>query len=258
MMGRNIRHLNDSQSAVSRKGMLGTLTSKTAFGGPLTIRREHQSISNQVHLRLRAAILDAKVLPGAALSESELAVQLGVSRTPIREAIQKLEAEDLVHVLPQRGTFVALMDLALIQQSLFMREAVECAAMARLPAPLPLVVVEGLDAIIRLHREAACVNDSSSVVAADDAFHRTLLELAGVPTAWRYVLETREAHRRVRVLAQSEFQTALPAAEQHAEIVTQLRAGNQAQASEALRQHIRGNLRFADDMARCHPEYFTS
>lgn len=216
-----------------------------------------RSIGNLVHQRLRTAILNAQMLPGTALSETELAGQLQVSRTPIREAMQKLEAEGLVQVVPQRGTFVARMDLAHIQEALFMREAVECAAVARLPSPLPAAAVERFEAIVNRHIQAASDNDSNGVVVSDDAFHRTLMELAGVPGAWRYVLEAREAHRRVRILGHTEFQTARPAADQHAEVVKALKAGRVAEAAEILRQHIRGNIRFADDMASRHPEYFT-
>src|SRR5690606_14311939 len=159
--------------------------------------------------------------------------------------------------IPQRGTFVAPMDLSHIQEALFMREAVECTAMARLASPLPPEAVERLRAIVKRHLEAAEQGDSSGVLVNDDAFHRTLLELAGIPGAWRYVLEAREAHRRVRILGHSEFQTARPAAEQHDGIISALAVGQPSVATELLRQHIRGNVRFADDMARQHPEFFT-
>lgn len=239
-----------SGGSVPGHGPLGVL------GGPLAIGMR-RSIGNLVHQRLRLAILNAQLLPGASLSETELASHLEVSRTPIREAMQKLEAEGLVQVIPQRGTFVARMNLARIQEALFMREAVECAAIERLPSPLPAESVEGLRVIVKRHTEAADQADSNGVLVNDDAFHRTLLELAGVPGAWRYVLEAREAHRRVRVLGHSEFQTAAPAARQHEEIISALAAGQPSEAAAILRRHIRGNVRFADDIAHRHPEYFT-
>lgn len=227
------------------------------LGGPLALGMR-RSIGNLVHQRLRAAILDAQILPGAAISETELALHLEVSRTPIREAMQKLEAEGLVQVVPQRGSFVARMDLDRIREALFMREAVECAAMARLPRPLPAADIERLRSLVQRHAQAAEQGDSAEVLANDDAFHRTLMELAGVVGAWRYVLEAREAHRRARVLSHAEFQGAGPAAEQHGAVIAALQAGRPDEAAEVLRQHIRGNVQFAEDMARRHPEYFTT
>lgn len=227
-----------------------------SLGGQIEIG-VRRSIGNVVHERLRDAILNVQLLPNAVLSENELAGTLQVSRTPIREAIQKLASEGLVLVVPQVGTFVARMDLARIREAMFMREAVECAAMARLPRKLPQQAIERLERIVGAHLAAARNSDLANTLGSDEAFHRYLLELAGVPGVWRYVLEAREIHRRVRVLAQSQFDSAPRSAAQHAAIVAELAAGRPAKGANLLREHIRMNLLFAEDMARTYPSYFT-
>ena len=85
-------------------------TSLAPWGGPVIVG-ERLSMANLVHQRVRSAILNAQLLPGASISESDLATHLQVSRTPVREALQKLAAEGLVQVIPQVGTFVARLDL---------------------------------------------------------------------------------------------------------------------------------------------------
>jgi len=79
---------------------------------------------------LRQAILAGALPPGSPLSENEVASRLGVSRTPVREAIIRLEGEGLLVVRPQVGTTVAAIDLDAVADGQFLREAVECRAVA--------------------------------------------------------------------------------------------------------------------------------
>src|SRR5438309_7674848 len=89
------------------------------------------STSDQVYLALREAIVSAELEPGRRLSENELAELLGVSRTPVREALFRLRDERLVAIVPQLGTFVTLISPAAIEDAAFVREALECAAIRR-------------------------------------------------------------------------------------------------------------------------------
>ena len=225
------------------------------LGGPIA-PGFGRSIREEAHERLRDAIMTARFLPGQALSESELVEMLRVSRTPIREALQRLANEGLIHVVPQVGTFVARMDLARIREALFMREAIECAALARVPSRLGKDDIQALQRIVAEHRRAVKGEDLAPIFAADDAFHRTLLEMAGVPGAWRYVREAREMHRRVRALSRVEYDSMRRSVVQHATVVAELAARRSSVAIERLREHIRMNAAIAEDIALKHPEYF--
>jgi DNA-binding GntR family transcriptional regulator len=224
------------------------------------------STSDIVYERLREVILNVTILPNAVLSENDLANTLQVSRTPIRAAIHRLSGEGLIYVVPQVGTFVAPMDLARIREALFMREAVECAAMDRLPNPIPVDAIDALNKIVDTHKEAADSRDIKQTLTSDEDFHRLLLELAGVKGVWRYVHDVRETHRRVRVLthqhrrdlAQSEFEVALRSAHQHAEIVAALTASKWHKAKGLLGDHIRENLAYTEEIALKHPAFFTA
>src|SRR5918997_6920564 len=83
---------------------------------------------DQVYLTLREAIVSAELEPGRRLSENELADLLGVSRTPVREALARLRDERLVAIVPQLGTFVTLLSHQAVEDAAFVREALECAA----------------------------------------------------------------------------------------------------------------------------------
>jgi DNA-binding GntR family transcriptional regulator len=235
--------------------MVSCASADARLGGPIETGAG-RPIREEVHARLRNAILNVRLLPGAGLSENEIAETLQVSRTPIREALQRLSNEALIHVVPQVGTFVARMDLTRIREALFMREAIECAAFERLPAQPLKTDLQALERAVADHRRAVRAGDMTATLAADDAFHRHLLEMAGVPGMWRYVREAREMHRRVRILAR---QVGAPRRSvlQHAAVVEHLAAGNRPRAADVLREHIRMNAAVAEDIAAAHPEYFT-
>ncbi len=92
-----------------------------------------EAARDQVYAALREAIVSAELAPGRKLSENELAERLGVSRTPVREALVRLRDERLVAIVPQLGTFVTLISDDGVADAAFVREALECAA-ARLAA----------------------------------------------------------------------------------------------------------------------------
>ena len=98
-----------------------------------TVVREHSTTSARVqaYAALREAIVRAELAPGRQLSENELASRLGVSRTPIREALVRLRDERLVEIVPQLGTFVTRISGQAVGDAQFIREALECACVRR-------------------------------------------------------------------------------------------------------------------------------
>src|SRR5271156_5176862 len=94
----------------------------------LVVRRQ-PTIGDQVRTYLRERIVDGRLLPNHPLSENHIASQLGLSRTPVREAFIKLEDEGLIAIYPQYGSFVAPIRVSDVYDGQFVREAVECAAL---------------------------------------------------------------------------------------------------------------------------------
>ncbi|UUZ94098.1 GntR family transcriptional regulator [Paenibacillus sp. P25] len=82
-------------------------------------------IRDYVHETLRKNIMELKLEPGRFISEKEVIEMLQVSRTPIREAFVKLSQEELIETIPQKGSFISLIDLKLVEESRFVRETLE-------------------------------------------------------------------------------------------------------------------------------------
>lgn len=214
-------------------------------------------LAERVHAQLRADILMARLRPGEALSENQLALRLGVSRTPVREAIQRLVREGLVQVWPQRGSLVSLMSLQRIREALFVREAVECQVMRRLLSQDgPAHRWDGLAACLKQQARALRDEDVQATLQADADFHRGLLELCGMEGVWPVVAQARDLHQRIRAIAVPELRSGRRAVSDHQAILEALKAGDVERAVRACADHVRHNEALAREVARLHPDYF--
>ncbi|WP_377761723.1 GntR family transcriptional regulator [Paracoccus angustae] len=212
------------------------------------------SVVDQLYAKLRSAIIDNVLMPGARLSEAEVAMQHGISRQPVREAFIKLANENLLEIRPQRGTFVAKISLPDVMDARFVREAVE-ADIVRLLAMTPdPALIANLRAQLTA-QETLIGGSARDFMEADEIFHRTLAEGADKGRAWHVVVEMKAQMDRVRFLSSMHFPVDR-LIEQHRAIVDSLEAGEAAGAERAMRLHLQGILQDLPVIKQERPEYF--
>ncbi len=148
---------------------------------------------------LRRRIISLQLPPGEPLSENELAQEMGVSRTPVRESLILLREEGLVQVYPQIGSFVSLVDLGRVSEAQFVREAIECASLRDLS--VDDAGIAGLRVILQSQTEADANGDIEEFFRLDEEFHRELLRLAGHESAWAAVNSAKAHLDRARRLS---------------------------------------------------------
>lgn len=221
---------------------------------PLTRGRHPSSARAQTYARLRAEIVALRLAPGDRISDIELARELGVSRTPVREAILQLADEGLVEVVPQHGTFVAPISLDAVREAQFVREALEVAALREVVGRIVEAELADLDA--HMARQAGAQDDVERFYALDEAFHRRLMEISGFPGAWRIAERSRVQLNRVRVLGLPGRDVIAMLVAQHGEIVARVRSGDGAGAEGVMRDHLRLVFRHLPELEREHPDYF--
>jgi len=214
---------------------------------------EGETLSNVTHLRLtrprsladqaaeaiRARIVNGDLELGEALSETTLAVELGVSKTPIREAFLRLKTEGLVDIQPQRGTFVFDMTAAEVQELSELREVLEIAAVRFAIRRRPEPLADALDSIVAAMRDAFRSSDTARYKTLDGAFHQTIIEHAGnaflqasYETIAFRVQALRNRLSRDPVLNRRSLR-------EHRELSALVRAGEIYRASTLLSDHIR-------------------
>lgn len=139
---------------------------------------------------LREAILSGELKPGEALVETELATQLGISRAPLREALQQLSAEGLVEIVPYRGAAVRWLHKTDIEELYSLRIVLETFAARRIIEFSTPEASAALHTIYNNMLEAAQAGDISRVSAIDREFHDTLIALSNhslLQTTWNAV-----------------------------------------------------------------------
>jgi len=233
------------------------MTPATPFAARATPARR-RGASADVHDWLRDEILSGRLRPGQTLSENELAQRFGVSRTPVREALIRLESESLVLVRPQVGTAVAPIDLDAVADGQFMREAIECRTVALAARRVSAADARELRAQLREQARAAAGGDHAAFIPLDDRMHQKLVAMAGRPRIWRAVEDVKAQLDRVRFLSLEDPGWLATIHRQHEEIVECVLAGDADGAAAAMERHLRAVFASIETIARSSPEYFRS
>jgi DNA-binding GntR family transcriptional regulator len=210
----------------------------------------------QTYSLLRDAIVALRLPPGAKVSDLQLARQLQVSRTPIREALLRLSDEGLVDVRPQAGTFVSRISVAAVREAQFVREALEVAALRGAGRRLDEVDGTGLEGNIAAQRDAAAAGDAERFYELDEELHRELMQASGFPGLARVADRSRAHLNRVRRLSLPVPEVVERLVDQHAEIVDRLLRGELDSAEAVLRRHLRAVLETLPSLVERHPDYF--
>lgn len=207
--------------------------------------------SDRVLEELTNEIRTLRLAPGQILSEKELARQLGVSRTPIREALARLVDTGLVVVVPQVGTRVELIRLSEVEQARFMREHLEVAAFEA-AAQSPTADTTLARRFLAEQHAAATAGDLTRFFAADEMMHEQIFMMCGYGGVWQAVRRAKLQLDRLRMLSEYDPGTLVQLLNDHEHILDAIEAHD----VDAGRQHIRSHARRASEkMAALRERY---
>lgn len=227
---------------------------------PRTTLDRSRHAAPQVFEQLRARIVSMELAPGTVLVRSELAEAFGVSQTPIRDALIKLDEEGLVQIFAQHATVVSRIDLAAATQAHLLRQALELEIVERLAAGEADAALEArlTDALARqeatgLLTDADCVE----FIEADQAFHQAMYIALGLEALWTLVRRQSGHIDRLRRLHLPEAGKAASVLRQHEAVAAAIARRDPAAARAALREHLSGTLGRIDEIRRLYPESVT-
>lgn len=205
-----------------------------------------QSAADRAYRLTKELVLSGELPGGHLFSETEIAGRLGLSRTPVREAFVRLQAEELLILVPKRGAIVAPVPPGEAEDVLDAREAVETAAVRRLlraPERVPAAIGR-LRAALAVQRGHAETGDLAAFAEADELFHRTLVEAGGNALLTRFYTGLADRQRRMNVAALGPVPDLIPVVlRQHEELVAVIESGDAAAFTTALRAHLDGTHR---------------
>jgi DNA-binding GntR family transcriptional regulator len=196
------------------------------------------SKTDRVYEVLRRRIRELALAPGAPLRKEEIALELGVSRAPVSDAISRLAEEGLIDVFPQHGSFVALIRSSDVRESLFVRTALEVEAMRRLAPIADAKVVAALDANIASQVDALATGNLEQFYDLDEALHAAMFGAIETPRALRLLEAARAPLDRVRRLALPDQGRPEQTLAEHRALVDAIRSGDGESAAAAMRAHL--------------------
>ena len=193
--------------------------------------------SESAYRRIKAAIFDFVLLPGEGFTESDMAARLEMSRTPVREALFRLELEGYVQVSFRSGWSVSPFDFHKLEALYDLRVVLECAAVDRLCAAEPMPDL-GLLKATWLVPENERQTETAEVAALDEAFHATLVSAAGNHEMARVHADVTDGIRIVRRLDFTQPPRISATYDEHAKILRAILARRAEPAKLLLRSHI--------------------
>jgi len=200
--------------------------------GRMTLR-EH------VYDKLKRKLLTGKIKPGTRMMEVDLAEELGVSRTPVREAVRQLEKEGLVRIDPGRGAFAQEVSVQGIIDTLTVREDLDALAASLACERIKKADEQKLLELTDKYQDAISNGDLDQMIHADEAFHRKIVKLAGNKTLSMVAKTVQAQVQRFRYLYYEDLKNYQNMPTEHREIINALMSGDSRLARRIADEHVK-------------------
>ena len=199
---------------------------------------EHYSLGGKVFQQLKNSILAGEFENGAELREIDLAKKLGVSRTPVREALRQLEQEGLVEIYPNRGAYVKGITYKDVEDIFRIRARLEglCAEMA--VSSITHEQLDKLDEIILLSKFYEEKKDMEHLLKMDSQFHEVLFESCGSKMLEHQLKDYHQYVQKARLRSLKRQERAKKSTQEHEEILLAIKDRDAKRADELATRHI--------------------
>jgi DNA-binding GntR family transcriptional regulator len=214
-----------------------------------------RSVPPQVYDVLREKILTVQLAPGISINERWLADWLGVSRTPIREAINRLSANGLIAIAPNVGTFVSLINAGKVEEFNLIRTSLEMMIVRRAAERFD----DAADALLAdlIDRQVATLAapDLIANIVVDTEFHRAIAGISGLSATWAILQHVMDEILRVRHLSVRLPRPLQEPIDEHRAILEALRKMNPDRSAEAMKAHLDSSYGHIVTALAQHPAY---
>ena len=188
--------------------------------------------------QLEDDIVEGRLRPGEQLDIDEIAQRFSVSRTPVREALQQLEASGMVEVMPKKGTYVASISAARLIQMFEVMAELEamCARLAARRADAELLV--DLAAAVNACEAEGRTGDPNAYYHANEGFHQLIYRASGNDFLVQQTIQLKnrlKPYRRMQLQVRNRISQSLS---EHAELVSAIQLADEERAAKAARQHV--------------------
>ncbi|MCG7381096.1 GntR family transcriptional regulator [Paenibacillus sp. ACRRY] len=205
---------------------------------------------------IKERILHLELKPGTKISEKEIADELEVSRTPVREAFMKLAEEELLDIIPQSGTIVSHINLEHVEEGRFMREKIEKEIVALACTSFAEEFKFRLETNIAMQEVCMDKKNFYRLYELDEEFHQILFQGTGKMRTWKMLQQLNIPFNRLRILRLSEDINSEIIISQHKEIYQLIKERQTEQAMKVMEAHLRLVVVEQETVKAKYPHYF--
>ncbi|MCI8608408.1 MAG: GntR family transcriptional regulator [Firmicutes bacterium] len=200
--------------------------------------QNHRPLREIVYEELKRQILIGEIAPGTRMMEVELADVMGVSRTPVREAIRKLEKEGLVTIEPRKGAYASDISIKDMVDVLEVRQGLEAMSAALAAGRIDEQQKEQLQELLEKYSEAVEKEDIEEIIKYDEAFHAKIVAISGNKTLIQIFSTVQELALRFRYIYYDDFNRYESMPKEHRLIEKAIISGDGESARVAAEDHV--------------------
>ena len=204
---------------------------------------------------IRENIVNLELAPGSMISEQDIANELNLSRTPVHEAMQELSSTKIIEILPQRGSHVSLIDMALVDEAVFVRATIESAITQMVCSKATDKDIQELEENLNLQQFYYEKNNLDKIMELDNAFHEMMYKITNKMQC-HYMVKLMSIHNdRIREL---HLHSSNPERiiKEHHEILEAIKNRDSEAAKQAIDKHLSRHYTQEDEIKKKYPQYF--
>ncbi len=215
--------------------------------------------NDEIYLALKEDIINLRLAPGQLISENEISKKYNVSRTPVKTAFLKLSSERFIEIVPQKGTYVTLLDMELIKEIIYMRTVLESTVLKEIIGDIPEEIILKLAENLK-EQEWIVGKDQINPInfyKKDSQFHALLFDFAGKIRLWEIIQEFQVYYTRFRMLDIVALNCFDVLYKEHCELFEIIKDGKKGKVDEMVNRHLHGNInRLGERIYKDLKDYF--
>lgn len=200
-------------------------------------------------------IIHLQLAPGMVVSANELAAELGISRTPVREALIELRKTGIIEIFPQSGSRIALVNIAMVDESRFLRNTLECAVVREVCTCITEEDLQQLYENIKLQEFYLENHMTDKLLIADDDMHRKFFEITGKMEIYELMKSFSIHYDRLRSITVIAVKN-LKVVNDHKNIVKAIENRDPDTAAKNMEVHLARYKFDSEQIKKEYPEYF--
>ncbi len=215
-----------------------------------------RTAGGDVYERIKTDILTLSRKPGSEIRINDIAEDMGISRSPVRDALMRLADESLVDIIPQRGCWVSLIDLGRVEEERFLRHSLEKSVIGLFIDLAKDSDIAKLLYFVSLQKEALKENDGISFFTYDDEMHQSIFQSADRGRIWQLIARETGHYRRMRILSFDQPGVLDMNIRQHVELIDALKSKDLSRALEIEGEHLSKISFEANEIIHDNPSFF--